>query len=402
MIERHLYSDLENSLESDKINIVVGARQTGKTTLLEHLKQVLDNKDEINYLFTLEDKTILQKLNHHPSELFNIIPESSRKTTVLIDEIQYLDDPSNFLKYIYDLHKNKIKLVVTGSSAFYIDQKFKDSLAGRKIISRLYPFSFHEFLLAKGAANKFPAKRINLPDGKNSLPYLVKKELAPYLNEYFRYGGYPEVVLAETHKQKVDLLNELYQSLLKKDFLESQIKNEIKAYQLLRILAEQTGSLVNKNELSKTLGISIDAVENYLYILQKSLIIKICPPFYRNVRKELTKMPKVYFYDTGYRNAVLKSFDTPLDRIDKGPTLENCFFQCLLQLEVSDIQFWRTQNKNEVDFICDSQYAYELKTNPARYKESSYKKFKEAYPEVEFGLVTWESEEHLDLSDFIF
>ncbi|RLD53758.1 MAG: ATP-binding protein, partial [Bacteroidetes bacterium] len=159
MIERFIEKKLILELNNDYILTMIGARQVGKTTLLNKIKKYLLKKKAVVNLFTLEDKTLLADLNTHPKNIFNYIDFDADKQFLLIDEIQYLDDPSNFLKYIYDLYNGKIKLVVTGSSAFYIDKKYKDSLAGRKKIIHIRPFTFSEFLLAKNAVEL--SKKIN-------------------------------------------------------------------------------------------------------------------------------------------------------------------------------------------------------------------------------------------------
>jgi predicted AAA+ superfamily ATPase len=400
MIERSIYKQLIEHVSSPKITIIIGARQTGKTSLLKQVKKDLESKNQAVIFLSLEDKTILALLNKHPNELFSIIPNINEKMTVLIDEIQYLSDPSSVLKYLYDLHQDRIKLVVTGSSAFYIDQKFRDSLAGRKRIFKLQTFNFREFLKAKNFDVRLD--QFGFPiQSKHAIPLVYQQQLRQYMQEYCQFGGYPEVVLAQSESEKKELLNELYFSFLKKDFLESGIKYETKAYQLLRILAEQVGSLLNKNELSKTLGLSQDAIDHYLYIMEKSFIIKLCSPFHKRVRKELIKMPKVYFLDVGYRNIVVGNVQKIMERQDKGQVLENLIFQLLTAKSIDRIQFWRTQDKHEVDFICESIMAYELKFNEENIKPSKYKSFRENYPEIDLQYVAWESRQYLDVLDFI-
>jgi len=143
-----------NNLEKDDILLIIGSRQVGKTTLLKEIARQLSDKGEEVYEYTLEDPEFLAELNDHPENIFDYIHKPKSRIYLLIDEIQYLKNPSNFLKYIYDLYGKTIKLVVTGSSAFYIDKTFKDSLAGRKKIIELFTFCFSEFLYAKGEKKK--------------------------------------------------------------------------------------------------------------------------------------------------------------------------------------------------------------------------------------------------------
>ena len=166
MITRKIYPEICKKLDGNKILILTGARQVGKTTLLETLRDMVMDEGATVHFFTLEDPDILRDFNQHPDKLFSYIPRG-KTCYLLIDEIQYLDDPSNFLKYHYDLHKDWLKLVVTGSSAFYLDHKFRDSLAGRKWIIPIHPFSFSEFLDAKGEEKYSQIIR------KNSLQFLL-------------------------------------------------------------------------------------------------------------------------------------------------------------------------------------------------------------------------------------
>lgn len=416
MIRRKIENVLFSELEKDTILTMTGARQVGKTTLLYKIKDHLTDKKEIVEYFTLEDKYLLADLNEHPKNIFKYIspdPERQRKTYLLIDEIQYLSDPSNFLKYIYDLYKDKIKLVVTGSSAFYIDKKYTDSLAGRKKIVRITPLTFSEFLTVKGEdkiAGKLSSYSI-LED----LPVVTKNDrllkpemdrIAFHFREYFSYGGYPKVVLEKNTGEKVEILRELYTSFLKKDIQESGIKNELKFYELLRLLASQCGQLLNINELSNTLNISREAVENYIYVLEKGFIIRLIRPFHTSLRKELAKMPKAYFLDTGYRNTVLNNFEDMESRIDNGQSLENSLFISLFDRNSFDsVKFWRTQNKNEVDFIIDEKAAFEVKFNRNNFYPKKYESFTKEYPQIPLRCVSYSkdyaSEKELTVFDFL-
>ena len=169
-IKRKLENRLVENLERDEIIVLVGARQTGKTTLLKKLKQSADEKKEANFFINLENKRYLSLLNEAPENLFQLIGKfPDRKVFVFIDEIQYLKDPSNFLKYMYDEYAGKIKLVVSGSSAFYIDQEFKDSLAGRKRLFTLKVLDYKEFLKFSGYGE--------MVDYFPEVPLLKKREI---------------------------------------------------------------------------------------------------------------------------------------------------------------------------------------------------------------------------------
>ena len=402
MVERKLENSIDKNLDNDYILIIVGARQVGKTFLLKKLSKKLFQSGKKVYFHTLEDPEILSDLNSHPENIFNYIPKNE-KLFLLLDEIQYLKNPTNFLKYIYDLYSDNVKLIVTGSSAFYIDRKFKDSLAGRKRIFILNTFSFAEFLIAKRRNDLTEFIRTNFFHNKTKTKYPknIKRELIIYLNEYIKFGGYPRVVLEEDKNEKILILKELYSSFLKKDITEYGIKNEIAFFKLLKILAHQIGNLANVNELAKTLNIAYDTVKNYLYLLEKSFIIKSIQPFSNNVRKELTKMNKYYFYDLGFRNVLFNRFDELLIGEQGGNFLENLFFKFIIDNGIEDIKFWRTIDKKEIDFIIDEKYAFEIKLNPENVRARKYSKFIEKYPEIKFNFVTFNSASYLDICDFL-
>ncbi len=404
MIKRKIFNSIYRNLSRKEIILLIGARQVGKTTLLKEIIAYLTQKSFEYYFFTLEDPFLLSDLNQHPENVFNYIPKKSGRIYLLLDEIQILDNPTNFLKYIYDLYGDQIKVIVTGSSAFYIDKKFKDSLSGRKKIFEIYPFCFSEFLLAKGEQDL--SKKIsnyNFFDQEERANLLIpeKIRLKQYLNEYFMFGGYPNIVLENDINEKKYYLKELHFSFLKKEIYEEGIKEEIKFYQLIKILSAQTGQLVNNNELANTIGISKDTIAKYIYILQKAFIIKLCIPFFSNVRKELTKMPKLYFLDNGYRNSLLGMFEPIDQRIDSGQALENMFFSELVKSGIDDIRYWRTKDRNEIDFIVNEKIAFEIKMKIKQTKKVQYRAFIEKYPNIPVKFVTYLENDQLDILDFV-
>lgn len=388
-IARKIETHLSRNLERDEIIVLVGARQSGKTTLLKKINSELEKREEITFFFSLENIRYLQMLNENPENLFKLIGNlPGKRVYVFIDEIQYLDNPSNFLKYIYDEYKGRIKLIVTGSSAFFIDQKFKDSLTGRKRLLELKLLDFREFLRFKDydqMIEYFPQTPLLK---KREIPGLVKDKLDRLFMEFITYGAYPGVALEKNEKEKIFLLEELLNSYLAKDVEILGIKKKEKFFHLLRILSMQSGSLVNLSELANTLRISTTAVENYFYILEKSFQVRKILPFSSNLRKELTKMPKLYFLDLGIRNMLLDNFDPMEARMDRGIIVENLVFKLLVDREdVRRLNFWRTQSKQEVDFIIDGKYALEVKYSGSRFDPGKYRLFRETYPQISLDVV---------------
>lgn len=393
-IKRKIFANIEQHLWEKEFTILVGARQTGKTTLLLQLKQLLDDKKKKVYFFTLEDIRILNDLNQTPENIFKYIPKGlPDKSYVLIDEVQYLENPSNFLKYLYDLYSQNIKIVATGSSAFYIDKKFSDSLAGRKKIFELYTLSFEEYLLFNNAESLI--SELKIIKQQSNYTSLYRNDIELYFSDYLTYGSYPGVVLKKTKTEKIDLLKELFSSYLKKDITESGVQNHDKFFKLLTLLAHQTGTLLNVNELANTLGLSVTAINNYIYILEKSFHINTINPFYKNIRKELTKMPKVYFNDIGFRNIAMNYFNKLEERIDRGAVVENYIFMRLRDIYgKNNVKFWRTTTGNEVDFVYfndEKYFAIESKYKNNEYSEKKYKKFTETYSDIELKCLAYVS-----------
>lgn len=397
--KRQLLTKIEGHLPDKRHTIITGARQVGKTFLLRMLYRQMLEEGKKAFFLSFEDIRILQSVNEHPDKVFHYVPlppkpilegQAKERLYLLIDEVQYVSNPTNFLKFLYDKYEVNVKIVATGSSAFYIDQKFKDSLAGRKRIFNLLPLSFSEFLYFK-----------ELESLEAELDILRKRpeyrppnweELQWHFYEYLQYGGYPAIVLEKDPLEKQFLLDELKNAYVKRDMLESGVVHEGKFYLLIQLLADQAGNMANRNELAGTLQIDVKTVDNYLYILEKCYHVFLVRPFFRNLRKELTKMPKVYFNDLGLRNAFLNRYGEAHSRADKGQLLENYYF-CQLRhaYSLDQIKYWRTADKQEVDFIIEESFgtgkALEVKWKKAAFNAKKYAKFMEAYPNFELQCI---------------
>lgn len=372
-------------LENDDILLFIGARQAGKTTILKQLQSHIELYNRPTHFITLEDPDYLPLLNKSPKNLFKIFSFDERqKTVVFIDEIQYLSRPSNFLKFLHDEYKNRIKLIVSGSSAFYIDRKFTDSLSGRKRIFYVHTLSFREFVRAKGE-DALSAK--NYADLS-----LTEQERAGFLyREYIIFGGYPRVVLSPV-EEKSEILRDIAYSYVKKDIYDAGVRQEELFYKLLKIFAAQTGSLVNASELASTLGVSKTSIDNYLYVMRKSFHISLIPPFHTNIRKELVKMPKVYFYDLGLCNFFTNNFSQFELRKDRGTLLGNAVFRALEEKYGADaIRFWRTADQCEIDFIVNEGLAYEVKADPGKFSKRNFSVFSKIYPNIPFSIVSFDA-----------
>lgn len=391
MIQRKKHIVIAEHLSKKEFTILIGARQIGKSTLLKQLFDDLNQKGQTVYFLNLDRKEILDELNESPENLFKICPlQLDKKIIVFIDEIQYLNDATTFIKLLFDEYSDRLKVVATGSSAFYIDKQFNDSLVGRKRIFQMGTLDFEEFLLFKGR-NDLVDEVLKLKNKKKTKS-IQENVIWAYMDEFVNYGGYPAVVLENDISQKIELLKDIRDSFIKRDILESGITDETKFYRMLMLLASQSGNLLNVNEISNTLRITNATVENYLYVLQKCFHITLKKPFYNNLRKELTKMPKVYINDLGLRNVLINYFSPLEQRADKEMVLENLSFRLLSERYDQDqIKYWRTADGNEVDFVVETSYlkgfAVEVKFNEQEIKPNKYNKFTQNYPD--FPLEFW-------------
>ncbi|SPD72996.1 conserved hypothetical protein [uncultured Desulfobacterium sp.] len=348
MIKRKKFTELKDHLENKEITLLVGARQAGKTTLLRFLQEELKGSGHKTVFFNLDIEADNVHFKSQDGLLKKIRLEIGESGLVFLDEIQRKENAGLFLKGLYDMNL-PYKFIVSGSGSLELKEKIHESLAGRKRMFELQTISFEEF--------------INLRTGyqyENMLDDFFQIEsgkTALLLEEFLNFGGYPQVILSDRVEEKINLINEIYQSYLEKDirFLLDIKKTEVLT-DLFRLVAAQSGSLVNVSELSSTLGIASATVKNYLWYFEKTYIIKKVSPYHANIRKEITKAPIFYFSDLGLKNFAIGDFGhVPLSRI--GHLFENFIFNILhekLENSSSQINFWRTKDRAEVDFVINS------------------------------------------------
>ena len=343
--KRTIIEEINKYLLSDDIIVLHGARQVGKTSILYYLTNHLKNNGNITYFIDLEDSRFVKILDSGTDGFKRllreegILPAARKKAFIFIDEIQYLENPSSFLKLTADHHKD-VKLIVSGSSSFAIKDKFKDSLVGRTVNFEIFNLSFKEFLLFKQYAYE---------EGK---VYTKKKtdELKALFKEYILYGGYPKIVLTPEIDKKEKYLQQIIDTYVKKDIRDlADVKDIDKFNKLLEALASQSGQQINITELSNTTRIAKQTIEKYLFIMENTYIVKLVRPFSRNIRSELFKLPKIYFYDTGLMQMLwLKGLQKEII----GNVYETGIFAELVKKYTKDVIFyWRTKDKKEIDFI---------------------------------------------------
>ena len=367
IIERELFSKVAKHLSKPEITLITGARQVGKTTLLEMLEKWLIKEKNVtpeNIFYYNLDIIKDWEFFQDQTKFIEFLKDQSQKQKIylFIDEAQRVPDCSRFFKGVYDSKLN-IKLILTGSSALEIKTKFKESLAGRKQIFHLYSFSFSEFLQAK---NK---KIAEILSSNRKISEISEKQILSLFKEYAVWGGYPQVAFLTTSQEKSDVLAEIYSSYIEKDIVGLlEIKNRLGFSNLVKLLARQTGQLVNISELSNSLRLDRETVERYLVALEETFIINPLIPYFKNSRQEIIKQNKIYFNDTGIRNYASENFSSLPERQDAGLVLENAVFREILFSLASfqKIRFWRTKQGAEVDFLVlkgEKIIAIEVKSN---------------------------------------
>jgi len=355
-VHRLLLDKLKKGFRNNRIIIIIGSRQVGKTTLMNMYRSSSIPTTYQCFYLNLEDVNSLNACQNIDS-LRTYLQDSGldikkHKAFLIIDEFHYIKNATKLFKVIYDLFP-KIKILASGSSSIEIQKHLKESLVGRKKVYNLYPLSFEEFLRFRNEDECNRYAKLGLDNASSVLIEMYTKD---YLKEYLLFGGYPKVALLRSKTEKIEELQDIYNSYIQKD-IKSLIKGEdISAYNnLLKVLSSQIGNLLNVNELSNTLKISRRQILKYLNVLEQTFIVNLLSPFYSNKRTEISKMPKLYLMDSGIANFSLGNFG----RIDYRPNLdsyiENFVFCEIMKYKPVQYQafFWRTKLGTEIDFILE-------------------------------------------------
>lgn len=334
------------SISEMPITVLIGARQVGKTSLLESIKV----------------KTTILKLDGQLPDINNLFADATELISFLkiklnddlngllvIDEFQMITNVSSTLKILVDKFKN-LKILCSGSSSLDIIQKVEESLSGRIRMIYVYSLSFSENVLFQKDELFEEYKKYN----KNTSTAIISPEIKQILDEQLVFGGMPRACLTNQPETKMQILDDIYKTYLLRD-VKAYIHNKdsVGFNKLLRLLALQIGNFVNVNDISKTTGLSYNKCENFIYLLEQMFIIKLIEPYETNKRKAIKKMKKVFFLDLGMRNIIIQNFNPPDLRTDTGALFENfVFLEILKHLETyHTINFYRTRDGAEVDFI---------------------------------------------------
>ena len=401
-IKRKILPHIRNFLNYKEAIVICGARQVGKTTimkmLIKELKSTNKIPEEAVFYFDLEDLEMLELCNQGVDHLIRYIdartsynsnssPASSnskRKIYLFIDEIQYLNNASSFIKLMVDNHSDRFKLIVSGSSVLDIKSKIKQSLVGRIVTFEVLGLDFEEFLWFK--KKKFNLNKIVDTDKK------TQKELKQLFEEFIIFGAYPRVALISEVNNRRYYLKELIQTYIKKDIRDiGKIRNIMKFNNFLRILADQAGNLLNIDELASSIGIARETVYDYLTLLEGTYIARRLTPFFKNLRSELTKMPKIYFEDSGILNYL--KYNDIVEKVS-GELFENCIYTELRKaVGLEALRYWRTQSKQEIDFVIQHQrqlFTLEVKKIYSGQKTTSLEYFSQKYSNSKKFIITLE------------
>ena len=359
MLRSRKYIDSINYwLNKDKVVVMYGARQVGKSTILEILAQEVKKMK----ILSCENSIVVNALTSNDPNQIKLLFDDAE--IVALDEAQKIVNIGSILKYIYDNKDLDYKIIATGSSSFELSNKITEPLTGRNIKIKVYPYSLSELV------------------SNMSGQWVLEN-----LDNLLVYGSYPEVVEASM-REKQTLLNNLASDYLYQDILQHErLKNSSILLKLLKALALQLGSEVSYNELGNMLGITSKTVERYIDLLEKNFVIIQLDSYSRNLRNELRKSKKIYFVDVGLRNGLLSSFTSIDLRTDKGALWENfCVVERMKSNSIKErkrnLYFWRTYDQAEIDLIeeyDDALDIYEFKYSSRKKKVRFPASFLEAY-----------------------
>ncbi len=365
-IQRLISDQIKNKiLQSPKVVVVYGARQVGKTTLVNHLVSELPLR---TLRIDAEDSRYTEVLSSKNVERLKSLLAGYQ--LVVIDEAQQIPEIGTTLKLIHD-HIADVRVIATGSSSFDLSNKIMEPLTGRHWSYTLYPISYGE--LAK-ENNTF--------------------ELDQRLDEALIYGAYPEILTTPSLEEKKEYLNRLCSSYLFKDVLQiAQVRNSLKLQQLLKLLAYQIGSQVSLNELGTRLDMNRETVTRYIDLLEKSFVIFRLSGLSRNLRNEVTKMDKIYFYDLGIRNSIIDMLKPLNDRNDVGQLWENFLISERIKRNAysgsrASTYFWRLSTGAEIDFVEEQEgkfHGFEFKWGNKQAKPPA--SWGAGYPDSSFACI---------------
>lgn len=345
---RSLLPVLQEHLGNRQIMVLTGMRRTGKTTLVKQLMAVSTIRQKVYFdLERLDNRALFSEKNYE-TIVFALTQRGldfSEKILLAIDEIQLAPNLPSVVKYLYDTYD--IKFILTGSSSYYLKNRFNESLAGRKKIFDVYPLSFREFLTFK----EVPF----VPSGDfTTTPFIASEyeRLKPHYEEYINYGGFPEVTLTPSMRDKKDLILDILSSYVNLDIVSiADFSASTEVYKLIKLLAVRVGTKLDISKLSSATMMTRTKVENYLELLEQSYLVRTIPVTANSPDREIVKARKIYFLDNGIASVS--------GELGSGLKFENAVFNQLLHL--GEISYYQLKTGKEIDFIVDKKMAIEVK-----------------------------------------
>ena len=350
MFQRDLFPHIKEHLSSPQATVITGMRRTGKSTAL---KWQLDQVKHTNKIY-LDCERVEVRVQFNQPNYESIVEWLSLKgldfsspCVVALDEIQLVENLPSVIKYIYDTYR--VKFLVTGSSSYYMKNHFSESLAGRKRIFELYPLSFKEFLTFKQTGIKSPEKY-----GWKKFNASWHQRCQALYEEYLLYGGFPEVALQSKAKDKKEYLRDIIDSYIELDVkLISDYSASDDLYKLAKLLAARAGNKVDYSKLGSVAGINRQKLKQYIDLFDYTYFIYLVKPYSKNIDKEISQQPKLYFSDTGIMNELAGS------QISSGQLFENAI---ATQLKPQGtLNYYQKKTGQEIDFVLEEKTAIEVK-----------------------------------------
>ena len=346
--QRNIFLELKEHLEVKQVTVLTGMRRTGKTTLVKQLIEISPIRQKIYFDLERIDNRELFSEKNYDNIILALTQRGiifSEKVLIAIDEIQLVPNLPSVIKYLYDTYD--IKFLLTGSSSYYLKNRFNESLAGRKKIFDIYPLTFNELLRFKGIEMRRLAEFSEQP-----FMAAIYEQLKNYYDEYINYGGFPEVVLTDKIRDKTDLIQDILSSYINLDIASiSDFKKSSDCYKLIKLLAVRIGTKLDISKLTNFTSLSRAAVENYLELFEQSYLIRTIPVTSNSPDREIVKAKKIYFLDNGIAAVSAE--------LSSGSKFENAVFNQLNHY--GDISYYQLKTGNEIDFILNKNTAFEVK-----------------------------------------
>ncbi len=356
LYDRDIIEKVIAELFTPDILVLLGSRQVGKTSIMEIICNRLRVENRNCIFLDLDLETNLEYFSSYENIIAYIklqgFDPGKEPVFLFLDEFHRAQRAGKTLKNLYDHHSN-IKIIASGSSSLEINKTISESMSGRKLVFRVFPLNFREFLVFKGADRLLAFyDRFRIGD---EFPPVLYKEYEELLKEKLIFGSFPEVVLQDNLERKGKKIEDILNSYLRKDIKEQlDIKDTIQYKRVLEFLGITFANLLNTNNISHELGTYHKKVSDLVNIAAETYIIDMVRPFSRNRKNEIIKNPKAYFEDTGMRNFLIKNMSRDLRlRPDTGALVENFVYNELVnKIDVfTGIKFWRTKSEAEIDFL---------------------------------------------------